>query len=144
MSNKKKSTMEFDFKQVDNDKLSKECDYIIKEFETLLDDLGQKHIKKKMLWRQIFENAIIDRRNAFIMFNNLYLEVHGSSDQHALHGQNLTKYLERMSKANEQIIKLSELVNDAITLEEVEDEHMGEQDMYDHLEAANLEKKNKK
>ena len=133
----KKSSMEFDFKEVDNEKLSKECEHIVKEFEKLLEQVGPKHTKKKMLWKQIFENAIVDRRNAFIMFNNLYLEVHGNADQHALHGQNLTKYLERMSKANEQIIKLSELVDGAITDEDAETEAMDEDEMYEHLQNLN-------
>lgn len=133
----KKSSMEFDFKEVDNEKLSKECESIVKEFEKLLERVGAKHTKKKMLWKHIFENATIDRRNAFIMFNNLYLEVHGNPDQHALHGQNLTKYLERMSKANEQIIKLSELIDAAITDEDAEEEGMDENEMYEHLQNLN-------
>lgn len=134
----KKSTMEFDFKEVDNEKLSKECDQIMKDFEKeVLDHVGPKHLKKKMLWRQIHQNAIIDRRNAYIMFNNLYLEVHGNADQHALHGQNLTKYLERMSKANDQIIKLSEMMDIATTDEDAETEEMDENTMYEHLQNLN-------
>jgi hypothetical protein len=132
----KKLSMEFDFHEVDTKKLAEECDSRIKEFNKLLDQLPLAHVKKRMLWNQIFENALVDRRNAYIMSNNLYLDVHGNPDQHALHGQNLTKYLERMSKANEQIIKLSELISEAITDSGDEDEEWSEDDMYEKLQTA--------
>lgn len=134
---KKTSSMEFDFKEVNNEKLSKECDEIVKNFETTLEKIGHKHSNKKMLWQNIFQNAITDRRNSYIMFNNLYLEVHGNPDQHALHGVTLTKYLERMSKANEQILKLSEQMDVALTDEELEEELLDEDAMYEHLQSLN-------
>jgi hypothetical protein len=47
-----------------------------------------------------------------------------------------TLYLERMSKANEQIIKLSELISEAITDSGDEDEEWSEDDMYEKLQTA--------
>jgi hypothetical protein len=38
------------------------------------------------------------------------MHVHGNPDMHALHGDRLVKYLERMEKANDQILKLTDLV----------------------------------
>jgi hypothetical protein len=62
----KKLSMEFDFHEVDTKKLAEECDSRIKEFNKLLDQLPLAHVKKRMLWNQIFENALVDRRNAYI------------------------------------------------------------------------------
>lgn len=133
----KKSSMEFDFKSVDIEKLTNEGDILVKEFEKLLEKIGPKHQKKKFLWSKIFINALNERRNALIMFNNLYMEVHGSQEMHSIHSQNLVKYLERQSKANDQLLKLSELMNEALTDEDVMEDGMDENDMYEHLQNLN-------
>ena len=64
--------------------------------------------------------------------------VANKNSEHAIHGQTLTKYMERMSKANEQLIKLAELVSQAID-ENVEEE-WSEDQMYDALEKSNSKK----
>jgi hypothetical protein len=68
-----------------------------------------------MLWKEIYENAIVDRTNAHILFTDLYSNMGGSAADHATLGQTLTKYLERMSKSNEQLLSLSKQIADSET-----------------------------
>jgi hypothetical protein len=112
--------------------LEREAENNIDNFTKLLDTLSSLHDRKKVLWKEIYENATLDRRNAYIMFGDLYQKVHSDPTQHAIHGQNLTKYLERMSKANEQIIKLAEILDDAV--EQDEEIITDEDDFYNKME----------
>lgn len=82
----------------------------IKDFGSLLDQIENLTEKKKQLWKEIYENAITDRQNAFVMFLKLSKIASDKSSEHALHGRNIAVYLERMSKANDQLIKLAELI----------------------------------
>jgi ethanolamine utilization protein EutQ (cupin superfamily) len=82
-------------------------------FNELLDSISSTEDKQKSLWRQIYENAITDRVNAYITWADLFKDVQGRPSEHGIHGQNLSRYMERMSKANDQLIKLAELVGNA-------------------------------
>lgn len=82
----------------------------IKDFSDLLEQIENVSDKKKKLWKEIYENAITDRQNAYILFNTLVSIVEDKSTEHAIHGKTLSTYIERMSKANDQIIRLAELV----------------------------------
>jgi len=82
----------------------------MRDFSELLNNIETLDDKKKKLWAQIYENAIADRHNAFIMFKELVTLVTGKSSEHAIHGRSLAAMLERMNKANDQLIKLAELV----------------------------------
>lgn len=82
----------------------------MRNFGELLDKIEAVDDKQKKLWREIYENAITDRHNAFMMFKQLADIVSGKSSEHAIHGRALASYLERMNKANDQLIKLAELV----------------------------------
>lgn len=90
--------------------LKKENERYLKDFNKLLDNISSTEDKQKSLWKQIFENATADRMNAYIIWYDLYEDVYGRPNEHALHGQNLSRYMERMSKANEQLLKLAEQV----------------------------------
>ena len=94
-----------------------ECDVEdrMQNFGELLDKITDLDDKKKKLWKEIYQNAITDRHNAFIMFKQLAVITKDKSSEHAIHGRNLTSFLERMSKANDQLIKLAELVSRAET-----------------------------
>ena len=105
----------------------------IKSFTKLIEGLSNLHDKKKLLWKEIYENAVLDRRNAYIMFGNLYQKVHGSSAEHAIHGQTLAKYLERMNKSNEQLLKLAEILDDAVDADE--ESELDEDAFYNSMEA---------
>lgn len=89
----------------------KEKDFYIKEFTIMIESLETISEKQKKLWIQIYQNAVIDRMNAYISWNDLYSRVYGNANEHALHGQNLARYMERMSKSNEQLLKLSEQIS---------------------------------
>lgn len=85
----------------------------LNSFNELLGTLSSTEDKQKSLWRLIFENANTDRLNAYIVWLDLYSKMHGDASGHAIHGQNLSRYMERMAKANDQFIKLAELVGNA-------------------------------
>lgn len=82
----------------------------IKEFSDLLDNLTNTEDKKKLLWKESYQNALEDRESASILLNDLLVTIPGNPTSHSTHGSLATKYLERMSKCNDQIIKLAELI----------------------------------
>lgn len=84
----------------------------IQQFSDLLDSLTTSEDKKKMLWKEIYENAINDRENAGILFTDALMQVKGNSANHNILGPVVAKYIERMSRANDQILKLAELIAD--------------------------------
>lgn len=79
-------------------------------FSDLLDSLDSIDDRLKLLWKQIYENALTDRRNAYIVWTDLYIAIHGNPEQHVIHGDNLVKLMERMTRSNDQILKLADLV----------------------------------
>ncbi len=91
------------------DKL-KDNDKKIEQFSDILDSIENASEKKKMLWKEIYENAVVDRTNAHILFTDLYSQMGGSAADHATLGQTLTKYLERMSKSKEQLLNLAKQI----------------------------------
>ena len=82
----------------------------IKEFSDLLDGLENTEDKKKLLWKESYQNSLEDRESASILLNDLLVTIPGNPTSHSTHGTLATKYLERMSKCNDQIIKLAELI----------------------------------
>lgn len=83
----------------------------VKQFEELLSDIENLSDKKKALWKEIYENAITDRVNAYMLFVTLHNIVkNAGATEHAIHGPQLAKYLEKMHKATDQLIKLADLI----------------------------------
>jgi septal ring factor EnvC (AmiA/AmiB activator) len=95
--------------QKEINKLSKK-DKKIEKFSDLLDSLSNTEDKKKMLWKEVYENALNDRENSSFLLNDLLMQVKGSVPLHTQLGAIMSKYLERMSKSNDQILRLAELV----------------------------------
>lgn len=91
-------------------KKAKKAKSKIEQFSDLLDSLTDTEDKKKMLWKEAYENALYDRENANILLTDLLLQVKGSVPLHTSLGSIMSKYLERMSKSNDQILKLAELI----------------------------------
>ena len=83
----------------------------IEKFSDMLDDLALSEDKKKFLWKDAYQNAIDDRENAHILFVDLVKTSLGNSTNHLQFGSLMSKYLERMSKSNDQILKLAELIS---------------------------------
>ncbi len=82
----------------------------IKEFSDLLDSLANTEDKKKLLWKESYQNALDDRENANILLVDLMKVSMNNSTNHLQFGTLMAKYLERMSKSNDQILKLAELI----------------------------------
>lgn len=83
------------------------------EFAEILDKIEYVQRETKKLWKEIYQNAFDDRAHAFLLFADLYRVVTNDPNGHALHGKLLTSYLERMNKANDQLLKLAELIENA-------------------------------
>jgi hypothetical protein len=104
----------------------------VEQFSDLLDSLSKTEDKKKMLWREIYENAIVDRENASILFTDAWKHMSGGTSEHATLGGTLTKYLERMCKSNEQILRLAELIAKA----EVNESQLDPDDIFSKIDGG--------
>jgi len=82
----------------------------ISKFSELLDSLENTEDKKKLLWREIYENALNDRESASVLLTDLLMQTRGNLANHGTYGTILSKYLERMSKSNDQILRLAEII----------------------------------
>ena len=82
----------------------------VKDFSDLLSQIDGVSDKKKKLWKEIYENAVADRQNAYVLFTSLVKIVENDSTEHAVHGKTLSSYIEKMSKSNDQLIRLAELI----------------------------------
>lgn len=85
----------------------------LRSFEALLKNIETLDDKKRALWLDIYENAVADRANAYMMFSTLVRITQDKTVEFAVHGKTISSYLERMAKANDQLIKLAELVANA-------------------------------
>ena len=101
----------------------------IKDFGDLLDSLKSTTDKKKLLWKDAYRNALDDRMNAELLLTDIIFIINGSSANHSTHGMLATKYMERMSKANDQILKLAELVSK----EQEKEEAVSDDYLYDSI-----------
>jgi hypothetical protein len=94
--------------KVDKNEVKEES---IKNFADILDNIESLEDKKKMLWKEIYENAIEDREKSKMLFNDAYISMQGGINEHMNIGAVMSKYIERMSKSNDQILKLAELIS---------------------------------
>lgn len=102
----------------------------IQNFSDILDNIDSLEDKKKMLWKEIYENSLSDREKAKMLFNDAYITmVNGDLSTHMNIGAIMSKYLERMSKSNDQILKLAEL----IAREEEKSETISEDDLFSKI-----------
>lgn len=110
MARQKKSTEDLNQPLVLSSK-EQELRKKIEKFSSVLDTIKTTDSKVKTLWREIYENAIVDRENASLMFTDAWqrMQNQGTTD-HATIGSTVAKYLERMCKSNEQILRLAELI----------------------------------
>ena len=101
----------------------------IKEFSELLESLTNTEDKKKLLWKESYQNAIDDRETAGLLLTDLVVQCQGNQANHLQFGTLMTKYLERMNKSNDQILKLAEL----IAKEEDKVEIMSDDDIFNKI-----------
>ena len=98
----------------------------IKNFADILDNIDSLEDKKKLLWKEIYENALEDREKSKMLFNDAYISMQGGVNEHMNIGAIMSKYIERMSKSNDQILKLAEL----IAKEEEKSETISDDDIF--------------
>lgn len=101
----------------------------IRDFTEILDRIEDLDDKKKVLWKEIYNNAITDRQNAFAMFAKLARICEDKTSEHAIHGKTMATFLERMSRANDQLIKLVEVIRRA----EEESENIDSDEMFNKI-----------
>lgn len=101
----------------------------LKNFDRLLDEIENLTEKKKQLWKEIYENAIRDRQNAYITLSQLLKISRDKSTELATHGRTIASMLERMSKSNDQLIRLAELIAKA----ESPKDAMSADDVFDRI-----------
>lgn len=90
----------------------------LENFVEILESLKSTDPKKKVLWKEIYQNAVNDRERAAILFTEAYKTMGSSSSDHISIGNIMSKYLERMTKSNDQILGLADLLNKAEQKEE--------------------------
>ena len=81
-----------------------------KQFEELLESIDGLDDKKRILWTEIYKNAITDRESASILYTDTIMQLKGNAANHTILGPVVVKYIERMSRANDQLIKLAEII----------------------------------
>lgn len=122
-------------KETEIEKISTKMDKVnnkedkIKNFSDILENIDSLEDKKKMLWKEIYENAIEDREKSKMLFNDAYISMSGGTNEHMNIGSIMSKYIERMSKSNDQILKLAEL----ISKEEEKSAEVSVDDIFDQI-----------
>lgn len=82
----------------------------VESFGQMLESIETTEDKKKLLWKEIYENAIVDRMNAYMLFTDVYGSMSGDKSDHITLGPMMAKYIERMNKSNDQLLKLADLI----------------------------------
>jgi len=88
------------------------------QFSELLNKIEYATVETKKLWHEIYENANADRVHAFMLFTDLYTKIFNSAEAHGTYGKLIAQYLERMNKANDQLLKLAELIDASSTMDD--------------------------
>ena len=96
----------------------------IKKFSDLLDTLANTEDKKKFLWKETYQNALDDRENANILLVDLLKVSINNTANHIQFGNLMSKYIERMSKSNDQILKLAEILSKEMEEEKINDDEI--------------------
>ena len=81
----------------------------LKKFRDLLGRIETADDNIKALWTEIYDNANADRERASMLYTDLFMDVKGSAEKHGLYGTQMAKYLERMCKSNDQLLRLAEM-----------------------------------
>ena len=108
---------------------NKKKENAIKNFSDILDNIDSLEDKKKMLWKEIYEHALEDREKAKMLFNNAFIDMQGGITDHMNIGSVMAKYLERMCRSNDQVLKLAEL----IAKEEEKSDNITSDDLFDKI-----------
>jgi hypothetical protein len=83
----------------------------LSNFEIEVEKLKNVESRKKILWQQIYRNAVDDRSSALALFTECYASMGKTATDHVAMGSVLVKYLEKMTKSNQQLIDLSVIMS---------------------------------
>ena len=72
-----------------------------------------KDLKVDELFDQIYDNALDDREKAIGLFDDLVRTLSSDPTYHNMNGPVVAKYLERLNKSNDHLIKLAEIIQHA-------------------------------
>ena len=70
-----------------------------------------KHRLRSPLELRCIDAIITDRQNAYMLFTDVYVQMQGDKTDHITLGTIMAKYLERMNKSNDQLLKLADLIS---------------------------------
>lgn len=88
----------------------------MENFDQLLNDIEAASSKEKILWREIYENAICDRAKSEEMYDAIRDSMlSGDPGQHTMLGSAVSQYLTRLEKSNKQLIELANLISDRLS-----------------------------
>lgn len=102
----------------------------LKNFSSVLDLIEGLDPKKKVLWKEIYDNALQDRSHAYMMFSILVGICEANTTEHAIHGKSISSYIEKMQKANDQMCRLAELIRRA----EEQSEQIDPEEMFNKIQ----------
>jgi hypothetical protein len=91
----------------------KDNDRRVKNFSEIVGKMNELPEEKKTLYKEIYENAITDRQHSYGMYRILLTICDTNSTEHAVHARSIATFIEKMSRANDQIIKLADLLRRA-------------------------------
>ncbi len=91
---------------------------------------------KEEIWTEIYQNAFQDREKASMLVTNLWKEITADPEKHILYGTTVSKYLERMAKSNDQLVKLAELMQKSDIV--VEEEDIDLDDVYSKMDTVKI------
>jgi len=91
---------------------------------------------KEEIWTEIYQNAFQDREKASMLVTNLWKEITADPEKHILYGTTVSKYLERMAKSNDQLVKLAELMQKSDIVAEEEDIDLD--DVYSKMDTVKI------
>ena len=93
----------------------------VKSFNDLVADVVDLDPKLRLLWSEIYQNAIADRRYSRLLYEDLLPKLLSAAENHGLYGDKIKMYLERMSKANDPLLLLSKYIAEHVAADEAID-----------------------
>lgn len=104
-----------------------------RDFSDLLQSISSMDERKRKLWLLIYANAMSDRQRAIEQYADLSQIAIGKSTEQSVHARSISAFIERMSKANDQLLKLADLIEVAQRSATADDSN--EDDLYDKIGA---------
>jgi hypothetical protein len=91
----------------------------VKNFNELVQDVADLDPKLRLLWSEIYQNAVADRRYSRLLYEDLLPKLLSATENHGLYGDKIKMYLERMSKANDQLLLLVKYIAEHVVSDSV-------------------------